>query len=203
MPHKTFYPEPRVSKFLFASKWMAPVWTVVRIYLGWLWLNAGLHKVFTPEWTFNTAWVGSDAGGAVRGFLGRALELTGGDHPSVSLWYAWLIENLFIPNAMIMSNLVAFGEVLVGTALILGFLTGLSAFLGGLMNASFLLAGTVSTNPLMFILATWLVLAWRVAGYYGLDFWLLPRLGAPQGEGFKAARSRLLSSFRRTRSHTS
>ncbi|MEM6429606.1 MAG: DoxX family protein, partial [Deinococcota bacterium] len=67
-------------------------------------------------------------------------------------------------------------------ALIVGFLTGISAFLGGLMNASFLLAGTVSTNPLMFILATWLVLAWRVAGYYGLDYWVLPRLGAPRRE---------------------
>ena len=184
MPHKTFYPEPRVSKFLFASMWMAPFWTVVRVYLGWLWLSAGLGKVFTDGWTFNTAWVGPQAGGAVRGFLGRALELTAGDPPSVQPWYAWMIENVFMPNATIMSNLVAFGEVLVGLALILGFLTGISAFLGGLMNASFLLAGTVSSNPFMFILATWLVLAWRVAGYYGLDYWLLPRLGAPRGLDF-------------------
>ena len=184
--HSTYYLEPNISKFLFASKWMAPIWTVVRIYLGWLWLDAGIHKVFTPEWTFNPAWVGTTAGGPVRGFLGRALELTTGEHPSVSGWYAWLIENVFIPNATLMSNLVAFGEVLIGIALILGFLTGISAFLGGLMNASFLLAGTVSTNPLMFILATWLVLAWRVAGYYGLDFWVLPRLGAPRHPNFGA-----------------
>ena len=203
MPHKTYYPEPRMSKFLFASKWMAPIWTVVRIYLGWLWLNAGIHKVFSPEWTFNTAWVGPNAGGAVKGFLGRALELAGGDHPSVSGWYAWLIENTFMPNAAIMSNLVAFGEILVGMALILGFLTGITAFLGGLMNASFLLAGTVSTNPIMFILATWLVLAWRVAGYYGLDYFVLPVLGAPHGEAFKVARSRLLTSLRRIRPHAS
>ncbi|MEZ4606565.1 MAG: hypothetical protein R2865_07130 [Deinococcales bacterium] len=69
---------------------------------------------------------------------------------------------------------------MVGIALIIGFLTGISAFLGGLMNASFLLAGTVSTNPIMFILATWLVLAWRVAGHWGLDYWVLPILGAPR-----------------------
>ena len=182
MPHKTYYPEPNISKFLFASKYMAIFWTVVRIYLGYLWLSAGLGKVTNP------AWVGPEAGGAVTGFLTRALTLTTGDHPSVQGWYAWMIERIFLPNAVVMSHLVAFGEVLVGIALILGLLTGISAFLGGLMNASFLLAGTVSTNPVMFILATWLVLAWRVAGYYGLDFFVLPKLGAPFGTEFRRKR---------------
>lgn len=87
-----------------------------------------------------------------------------------------------------MSHLLVFGEVLVGVALIAGFLVGVSAFTGGLMNAAFLLAGTVSTNPVMFILATWLVLAWRVAGYYGLDYFILPRLGAPAGARFRRDR---------------
>lgn len=182
MPHTTYYPEPGVSKFLFASKWMAPLWTIVRVYLGWLWLSSGWGKVTSP------AWVGSEAGGAVTGFLNGALALAGGEHPSVQPWYAWLIENVFLPNAFVMSHLVAFGELLVGIALILGFLTGISAFVGGLMNASFLLAGTISSNPVMFILATWLVLAWRIAGYYGLDYFLLPRLGAPFGPDFRAKR---------------
>lgn len=177
------YPEPRISKILFASKASAPFWTVVRVYVGYLWLSAGWGKVTS------SAWVGSEAGGAVTGFLNRALTLTTGDHPSVQPWYAWMIENIFLPNAALMSHLVAFGEVLVGIALILGFLTGISAFLGGFMNASFLLAGTVSTNPVMFILATWLVLAWRVAGYYGLDYWVLPRIGAPRGDHFSGSGS--------------
>ncbi len=71
-------------------------------------------------------------------------------------------------------------------ALILGFLAGFSAFMGGVMNVSFLLAGTLSTNPVMFILATWLVLAWRVAGYWGLDYWVLPRLGAPRDQSWES-----------------
>jgi thiosulfate dehydrogenase (quinone) large subunit len=174
MARTTYYPEPGITKFLFASKAMAPLWTVVRIYLGWLWLSAGWNKVFSPAWT------GENAGAAVRGYLNNALRLAGEDPPVVAPWYAWMIENIFLPNAVLMSYLVAWGEVLVGIALIVGFLTGLSAFFGGLMNASFLLAGTLSTNPIMFILATWLVLAWRVAGYYGLDYWVLPRIGAPK-----------------------
>ena len=175
MPRSTtYYPEPRISKFLFASKYMAPFWTIVRVYLGWQWLNAGWHKITDP------AWVGSGAGTAVGGFLRRAVSLSQGDNPSVSVWYAWIIENVFLPVAPFVSYLVAFGEVLIGIALILGFLTGLVAFLGGLMNVVFMLAGTLSTNPVMFLLATWLVLAWRVAGYYGLDRWVLPLVGAPR-----------------------
>ena len=58
-----------------------------------------------------------------------------------------------------------------------------SGLFSGLMNANFLLAGTVSTNPIPFILATWVVLAWRVAGYWGLDRWALPLIGVPGAQG--------------------
>ena len=51
------------------------------------------------------------------------------------------------------------------------------------MNMSFLLAGSASTNPVMFTLAIGLILAWRVAGYYGLDRYLLPAFGAPWKPG--------------------
>ncbi len=47
------------------------------------------------------------------------------------------------------------------------------------MNMSFLLAGSASTNPVMFALAIGLILAWKVAGYYGVDRYLLPLLGTP------------------------
>ena len=187
MTNKSFYPEPPISKFLFASKAMAPLWTVLRVYLGWLWFDAGWHKVTNPAWT------GENAGTAVSGFLNRAISLSTGDSPTVTAWYAWIVENIFLPAAPVFSYLVAYGEVLIGIALITGFLTGLMAFLGGLMNVSFMLAGTLSSNPIMFILATWLVLAWRTAGYYGLDYWVLPWLGAPAGP-FSRRRSAKMSS---------
>ena len=195
MSHHTYYPEPRVSKFFFASKWMAPIWTVVRVYLGWQWLTAGWHKVWV-DGAFNPAWIGPNAS-AAGGFLNGALAKSTGDAPTVAAWYGWLIEHVFLPNATLFTNLVSIGEVLIGAALLLGLLTGLSALMGGLMNVAFLFAGTLSSNPLMFVLATWLVLAWRVAGYYGLDRWVLPWLGAPQGEGFTAARRKLVTAFRR------
>jgi len=47
------------------------------------------------------------------------------------------------------------------------------------MNMSFLLAGSSSANPVLFTAAVGLMLAWRVAGYYGVDRYLLPMLGTP------------------------
>jgi thiosulfate dehydrogenase (quinone) large subunit len=37
----------------------------------------------------------------------------------------------------------------------------------------------VSINPIIGTLALFLVLAWRVAGFYGLDSYVLPLLGTP------------------------
>ncbi len=76
-------------------------------------------------------------------------------------------------------DLIAFGELLVGIGLIVGAFVGVSAFFGAAMNFNFMLAGTASTNPLMFLLAVLLIMVWKTAGYYGLDrFLLLPLTGS-------------------------
>jgi thiosulfate dehydrogenase [quinone] large subunit len=51
------------------------------------------------------------------------------------------------------------------------------------MNFNYLLAGTVSTNPMMFLVAGLLVLAWKTAGWLGVDRFLLPALGTPWAPG--------------------
>jgi thiosulfate dehydrogenase [quinone] large subunit len=56
---------------------------------------------------------------------------------------------------------------------------GFAAFFGATMNMSYMLAGSASTNPILFALTVGLMLAWRVAGYYGVDRFLLPLLGVP------------------------
>ncbi len=179
----TQIPEPPLARFLFADTRMAWFWLVVRLYVGYEWLTAGLQKLQSP------AWSGPGAGGAIRGFVNGALTKSSGDHPDVTGWYAWFLQNVVLPNATLWANLVTWGEVLVGIGLILGALTGIAAFFGSLMNVNYLLAGTISTNPILFVLATWLVLAWRVAGWWGLDRWLLPALGTPWAPGRLAHRA--------------
>jgi thiosulfate dehydrogenase [quinone] large subunit len=175
MPVTLQIPEPPVARLLFADPRLAPLWTIIRLYLGYEWLMAGWGKLTNPA----GVWVGAKAGAAVSGFIQGALAKASGDHPDVSGWYAVFLQQIALPNAVLFSYLVTFGEILVGVALILGLLTGIAAFFGGFMNASYLFAGTVSTNPLLLLLAIAIILAWRVAGYWGLDRWALPMLGVP------------------------
>ncbi|HHW38703.1 MAG TPA: DoxX family protein [Bacillales bacterium] len=165
-------PENPVSKYLFSSVYAAWIWLIIRLYVGYAWLTAGWHKVQSDAWT------GENAGSAVQGFIKGALAKAA-EGKDVTGWYAGFLENTVLPHAKIFGFLVAYGELLVGLGLIVGLLTGIAAFFGAVMNASFLFAGTLSTNPILFILATWLVLAWKNAGWYGLDRWVLPLLGTP------------------------
>ena len=77
------------------------------------------------------------------------------------------------------SKVIVAGELLVGLGLLVGALVGIAAFFGALMNMSFLMAGTVSTNPVLFFGGILLILAWKNAGYLGIDRYLLPALGTP------------------------
>ena len=174
-------PEPALAKFLFGDSRFAWFWLVVRLYAGWQWLHAGWEKLGNPVWT------GPKAGTAMQGFLQAALQKTSSSHPDVSVWYAALIQHVALPHVVGMSYVVTYSEIVIGVALIIGLFTGIAAFMGSFWNMNYLFAGTVSINPLLFLLQIFLVLAWRSAGYYGVDRWLLPLLGTPwqPGKTFK------------------
>lgn len=78
-----------------------------------------------------------------------------------------------------MGRVIAFGETAVGIGLIVGAFVGVAAVAGAFMNLNFMLAGSASTNPVLLLLGILLVLAWKTAGYIGLDRFLLPILGTP------------------------
>lgn len=175
------FQEPPFSRLLFANTKMAWLWLIIRLYVGWQWLQAGWAKVNSPMW------VGGQAGTALKGFLMAALAKSSGAHPDVQGWYANFLQTFAIAHVQFFSHLVAFGELAVGLGLVLGVFTGIAAFFGTFMNLNYLLAGTVSINPVLLMLQLFLILAWRVAGYYGFDMWLLPALGTPwqKGKAFK------------------
>ncbi len=170
-------PEPRISKLFFADSRSAWFWLIVRVYVGWQWFYAGWEKLHNP------VWVGSKAGIALHGFLNGALSKASGLHPDVQGWYASFLNSFVAQHTAGFSYLIAYGEILVGAALMLGVFTGIAAFFGSFMNTNYLLAGTVSTNPILLILGLFLILAWRIAGWYGLDRYILPVLGPPWQPG--------------------
>src|SRR6266568_4292129 len=128
----TQIPEPPLARFLFADTRLAAVWLILRIYIGWQWLQAGYEKIINPVWT------GSKAGIALQGFLMGALKKSAGPHPDVSGWYVAFIQGFALHHTVLLSYLVSYGEFLVGIALILGLFTGIAAFFGAFMNMNYL-----------------------------------------------------------------
>jgi thiosulfate dehydrogenase [quinone] large subunit len=74
---------------------------------------------------------------------------------------------------------LAVGLTLAGIALILGALTGPAAFIGGCISIGLWDAAGGQAIALLFAAVVWLALAWKTAGWIGLDRWLLPLLGMP------------------------
>ena len=165
--------DPPIARFLFTSTRTAWLWLILRLWLGWQWLQSGWGKLNSPEWISSST--------ALRAYWERAVQVPETGKPAVSFdWYREFLNLLLVGDHDVwFSKLVLFGELAIGLGLILGAFVGIAAFFGGVMNWSFLMAGTVSTNPLLFAITGLLVLAWKTAGYYGLDRHLLPALGTP------------------------
>ncbi len=179
-----YYDDPAFARVLFNTTRFAWLWLIIRLWLGYQWLEAGLHKIGAPAWTGN--------GSALKGFWETAVRIpTPPARPAITYdWYRSFIQYLLDIQAYTwFARLVAYGELLVGVAVLLGAFVGIAAFFGALMNWNYLMAGTASTNPVLFTIAILLILAWKVAGYYGLDAYLLPFLGTPWKPGKAFARS--------------
>ncbi len=168
----TSIPEPPLSRFLFADTRLAWLWLLLRVYVGYQWITAGWEKA-------TGGWLGEKAGTAIGGFFSGAIAKATGAHPAVASWYAYFLNNVAAPHAVLFSYLITFGELAVGLGLILGAFTGIAAFFGALMNFNFIFAGSISSNPLLLFIELLLILAWRIGGWYGLDHFLLPLLGTP------------------------
>ncbi|MGN1400048.1 MAG: DoxX family protein [Bacillus sp. (in: firmicutes)] len=138
------------------------IFSILRIWLGIKWIEAGWHKVAD----------GFDA----SGFLQGALMKSTGENPTVQTWYATFLEGFAIPNVEIFNILIPWGELLVGLGLIVGAATIPALIAGAFMNLNFLLAGTLSTNPMLYTVAIILLFAGSASYYLGVDRISLPYL---------------------------
>jgi len=152
------------------------LWLVIRVWLGWQWFQAGWEKLQNPKWMDGTS---------LLGFWNGSIAQYGKPHSSVAFdWYAGFLNNLVGAHAQTwFAPMVAIAEFLGGICLMLGLFTGIAAFILAFMNFNFMLAGSAGVNPLYFIAAIVLVMAWKNAGWLGLDRLVLRSLGTPWHAG--------------------
>ncbi|WP_433747451.1 DoxX family protein [Falsibacillus pallidus] len=150
-------------QFIKENRYISILLTVLRIYLGWEWLNAGWGKI-------------SGNGFNASGFIHGAIHSVSGDHPAVQPWWGTFLKDVALPSIDVFNVLIPWGEFLVGLALIFGIFTSFSLLMGLIMNFAYMLSGSTSTNPQMVILGLFLIMAGMNAGKIGLDRWVMPRL---------------------------
>ena len=163
---------PFVQKLLTDPRagWL---WLPLRLWLGYQWIEAASHKITNPAWV--------QTGEALKGFWTAIVVVPATGHPAICFdWYRAYIQFMLDTQAYTwFAKLVAYGELLVGSGLIVGGFTGIAAFFGGFMNWNFMMAGSASTSPVLFTIAILLILSWKVSGYIGADYFLLRWLGTP------------------------
>lgn len=177
---------PFVVDLFNKTRW-SWLWLLMRLYIGYTWLTSGLEKFENPAWV--------QTGEALKGFWTRAVAVP--EPPARPLiafdWYRAFIQSMLDSQAYTwFAKLIPVGETLVGIALLLGAFVGIAAFAGAFLNWNFMMAGTASINPLMFVITILLILAWKTAGWIGLDRWLLPLIGTPWHPGAAFEREKKL-----------
>lgn len=148
--------------FLRENLYASFILTVLRIYLGWIWLGAGFKKITG----------GFDATGFIQGAIQKAT----GERPAVQSWWADFLTGFALPNVKLFNILVPWGEFLVGIGLLLGTFTTFAVLMGLVMNFSYMFSGTTSTNPQMVLMEIFILVAAFNAGKIGLDRWVIPFL---------------------------
>src|SRR3712207_353865 len=125
-PRSTLFPyttlfrsDPQIAHFLFNDTRAAALWLGVRLYVGYEWLSAGLHKVTDPKWM--------DTGAALKAYFERAVAVP--QPPARAAitydWYRQFLQYLLDQQTYTwFAKLVAIGEVLVGVGLLVGCLVG-------------------------------------------------------------------------------
>lgn len=154
-----------IFRFLRENVFAAGALLLLRIYVGWKWLDSGWGKL-TADKPFDAS-----------GFLEKAVSKPVVDNATKETLYPTFtkfIENFALPNVKLFNTLIPLGEFLVGLGLLLGVLTTAAAFFGLLMNFMFMFAGTVSINPWLVLLGFIILVAGANAGKFGGDYFVLP-----------------------------
>lgn len=157
--------------------WLVPL----RLYIGYMWLTQGLHKLEGGWWsdvmlrattvvqavTSATGTSGEAAGG---GAVDAGMSLIGAHTPG---WYAWIIENWIYPHAILFQRAIVITEFALGVMFLLGAFTFVAGAISIAMNINFILTTGVYDYWYLFVSLAMMAGAGMV---FGADRIIMPYL---------------------------
>lgn len=109
-----------------ASSRPSSAWLVLlRLYAGFFWAQHGYDKLRSPDW--------AAPNGSMVQIVQDMIRYTSGP-------YHDFVVNVVMPNSVLFSHLVAWGETLAGISLFLGFLTKLGGLGGAFIALNYFVA---------------------------------------------------------------
>jgi thiosulfate dehydrogenase (quinone) large subunit len=148
---------PGALKWLERSKIMAIGWTAMRVWLGVMWIQAGVAKLWGAE---NSAFLHNNGAG-VAGFAAHGA-------PAYS-WWGTFLHGFVVPNSGWIGILVAVGEFGIGIALVLGLFTRIAALGSLALLFTYVMSGTASVCAFYALFAIVILATWRTSSWIGVD----------------------------------
>ena len=147
----------QVWEWLKQSKIMSIGWTAVRVWLGIMWIQAGVAKVWGAE---NPGFLHNN-GVAVAGYAAHGT--------AAYTWWGTFLHSFVVPNAGWIAVLVAVGELAIGIALCLGLFTRIAAVSSLALLFTYVMSGTASVCAFYALFAIVILIMWRTSSWIGVD----------------------------------
>jgi thiosulfate dehydrogenase (quinone) large subunit len=148
---------PGFIGWLRESKVASVAWLAVRVWVGIMWIQAGVAKVWGAE---NPAFLHNNGAG-VAGFAGHGV--------AAYSWWGSFLHSFVVPNAGWIAVMVAFGELAIGLGLAFGFLTRVAAVASLALLFTYIMSGTASVCGFYALCAIIVLATWRTSTWIGVD----------------------------------
>jgi thiosulfate dehydrogenase (quinone) large subunit len=139
------------------SKVLAIGWTAMRVWLGIMWIQAGVAKLWGAE---NPGFL-HNGGAAVAGFAAHGT--------AAYTWWGSFLHTFVVPNAGWIAVLVACTEFAIGIALCLGLFTRIAALGSLALLFTYVMTGTASVCAFYALFAIVILTMWRTSSWIGVD----------------------------------
>jgi thiosulfate dehydrogenase [quinone] large subunit len=149
--------EPRVIQWLTESKIAAVGWTAMRVWLGAMWIEAGVAKLWGAE---NPAFLHNNGAG-VAGFAGHGA--------AAYSWWGSFLHSFVVPNSGWIGILVAVAEFAIGVGLCLGMFTRIAALASLVLLFTYVMSGTASVCAFYALFAIVVLATWKTSSLFGVD----------------------------------